>query len=45
MDALNEEIQAWFQTYNTERPHENLQNQTPEKHENQMSNFYYSAVA
>ena len=45
MEELNEEIQAWSQVYNYQRPHENLGNKTPDQYENEMQNFYYSAVA
>lgn len=45
MEELNEEIQAWSQVYNYLRPHESLRNKTPDQYENEMQNFYYSAVA
>jgi len=45
MEELNEEIQNWSQTYNYERPHEHLDNITPDQFEAQNQNLYYSTVA
>ena len=45
IEELNEEIQAWSQVYNIDRPHENLKNLTPDLYELNNQNFYFSAVA
>ena len=45
MDQLNEELQAWSQVYNLERPHESIGNGTPAAYETEHQQFYYSMVA
>ena len=45
MNQLNEELQAWSQVYNLERPHESLGNLTPDAYETEHQQFYYSVVA
>ena len=45
MAGLNEELQAWSQVYNLERPHESLGNVTPDAYETEHQKFYYPAVA
>ena len=45
MDHLNEELQAWSQTYNGLRPHVNLGRVPPEQYEDDHQNFYYKPVA
>ena len=44
MDALNESIQQWSQTYNQVRPHKSLGYQSPDDYETQHSNLYYRLV-
>lgn len=45
METLNEEIQAWSQTYNELRPHKNLGRIPPAQYEIDHQNFYYQVVA
>ena len=45
LEELNEEIQAWSQIYNLERPHKNLGNIAPDHYEIINQNLYFSAVA
>jgi putative transposase len=45
MDQFNEELQAWSQVYNLERPHESIGNMTPDAYETEHQKFYYTAVA
>lgn len=45
METLNEELQAWFQTYNLRRPHRNLGRIPPAQYEIDNQNFYYKVVA
>ena len=42
---LNDELQAWSQTYNLIRPHKNLGQMSPETYELENQKFYYSVVA
>ena len=45
LEQLNEEIQTWSQTYNLDRPHASLEQQTPAEYELEHQKFYYSVVA
>ena len=45
MDELNEEMQNWSQTYNLDRPHCSLNQQTPANYEIENQKFYYLPVA
>ena len=45
IEELNDEIQAWSQVYNLERPHKNLGNIAPDYYETINQNLYFSAVA
>ena len=45
LEELNEEIQNWSQTYNLDRPHSSLSQQTPAEYEIEQQEFYYPAVA
>ncbi|WP_116128473.1 IS3 family transposase [Lewinella sp. IMCC34183] len=45
VEELNDELQAWSQTYNLIRPHENLGHISPEIYELENQKFYYSVVA
>ena len=42
---LNEQIQDWWNIYNSIRPHSSIGYKTPDEFENLNQNFYYSAVA
>ena len=44
LELLNEELQAWSQTYNVHRPHKSLGRISPEQYENQNQKFYYSVA-
>ncbi|MBV6652875.1 MAG: IS3 family transposase [Mameliella sp.] len=44
MSKLNDAIQIWSQTYNLERPHDNLGKIPPDKYEQLNQKFYYSVV-
>lgn len=44
MSQLNEELQAWSQTYNLLRPHKSLGRISPEQYEIHNQNFYYSVA-
>jgi len=45
LEKLNESIQGWFVDYNTERPHENLERQTPLEYETDNNDLYFKTVA
>ncbi|MDX2284712.1 MAG: IS3 family transposase [Bacteroidia bacterium] len=45
LEALNGEIQQWWITYNTVRPHSSLGYLTPDEFEEQQQKFSYSVVA
>ncbi|TAE45369.1 MAG: IS3 family transposase [Bacteroidetes bacterium] len=45
LDTLNQEIQQWWMTYNSIRPHSSLGYLTPDEFEEQQQKFYYSVVA
>ncbi|GAB4415312.1 MAG: hypothetical protein OHK0039_23830 [Bacteroidia bacterium] len=45
LEALNQEIQQWWMTYNTVRPHSSLGYLTPDEFEETKESFYYSVVA
>ena len=45
LQKLNQSIQSWSVDYNTERPHENLNRQTPLEYEIDNQNFYFKVVA
>jgi putative transposase len=45
LQKLNESIQAWSVDYNTERPHENLNRQTPLEYETANQDLYFKVVA
>ena len=45
MELLNEELQAWSQTYNYRRPHKNLGKVPPDQYEIDNQNFYHRLVA
>ena len=45
IEELNDELQAWSQTYNFIRPHKNLGQMSPETYELENKKFYYSVVA
>ena len=42
---LNEQIQDWWNIYNSIRPHSSIGYKTPDEFENLNQNFYYLAVA
>ena len=42
---LNEQIQDWWNVYNSIRPHSSIGYKTPDEFENLNQNFYYLAVA
>ena len=45
LQKLNESIQSWSVDYNTERPHENLNRQTPLEYETANQDLYFKVVA
>ncbi|BDS09590.1 IS3 family transposase [Aureispira anguillae] len=45
MEELNDELQTWSMAYNFERPHENLNNLSPDIFEQKRANFYSNVVA
>lgn len=45
LEQLNEELQSWWQVYNSERPHRNIGYRTPDQYEADNQNFFFSAVA
>ena len=45
IEELNDELQAWSQTYNLIRPHENLGHISPETYGLENQKFYYYVVA
>jgi len=42
---LNEQLQDWWQVYNTIRPHSSIKYQTPDEFEIENQNLYFSVVA
>jgi putative transposase len=45
LPKLNEQLQEWWQTYNTIRPHSSIGYQTPDELELLNQNLYFSVVA
>jgi putative transposase len=45
IQQVNEELDKWYQTYNFERPHSCLKNNTPDDFEKQNQNLYFRLVA
>lgn len=45
IEKLNEQIQLWWMTYNSIRPHSSIGYKTPDEMEEINKNFYYSTVA
>lgn len=45
ISKLNEQIQDWWSTYNSIRPHSSIGYKTPDQFEQLKENFYFSAVA
>jgi putative transposase len=45
IEQLNDQIQDWWMTYNSIRPHSSIGYKTPDQHENEIKNFYLKAVA
>ena len=44
LPELNEQLQNWSVVYNQDRPHKNLDYQSPEAYEKANENFYFRAV-